>query len=205
MTAAHCPHCPTIKRIFDELAQHTPMQLSIFDIAQEPEKAAQFNIRSVPWFQIEDLPFQGLHSPAEIAYWLEHAQSETGIRRYVTEQLNEGQLSQIVALIRQHPDWLIKIIPLLADLEAPMQARIGLSVLLETLQGEPILENILPALLDYSRHTDHRIRGDACHYLGLINHPQSEARLRACVADSHPEVQEIAADSLQNLAELMVP
>lgn len=200
-TTAQCPHCPSIKQIFQELAIARPeLDLRIYDLGKHTELANQYQVRSVPWFRIGDFEFQGLHSKSDITYWLEHAHDDNTVRRYIVDNLNEGQLTQIDRLIRQHPDWLGIAIHLLADMDAPMQARIGLGALLEGMQNDPLLIPILPVLIEFSRHKDHNIRGDACHYLGLINSEESRQALQACLDDENPDVREIAQDSLQELS-----
>jgi len=57
--------------------------------------------------------------------------------------------------------------------------------------------SILPQLEALIRHQDHRVRADACHYLGLIPSRQSVALLKVCLNDSHPEVRELAEDGLE--------
>lgn len=198
-TSKQCPHCPTVSKILNELNQSGKLAgLDIFDIAQDQSQADQYNVRSVPWFKIAELEFQGLHSAGELSYWAEKANSEEGILRYLIESLEAGRLSQVESLINQHPSWLNIAIQILADVTAPIQARIGLGAVLEGLANTPILENIFPVLEKLTQHDDHRVRGDACHYLGFITTLKSKDVLNRCLDDKHPEVREIAEESLDN-------
>jgi len=202
-TTPQCPHCPSVKQIFQDYKQvHHALDLNIYDLTQQPEQANLYQVRSVPWFKIGDFEFQGLHTASEINYWIEHAHDDAAVIRYLIDNLNDGQLNQVEKLIRQHPDWLLIAINLLANMDAPMQARIGLGALLEGMQNDPILEPLLPKLTEFSKHKDHSIRGDACHYLGLINTPKSRAALTDCLTDENIDVREIAQDSLAELAAL---
>ena len=197
-TSKQCPHCPAVSKILKELNQSGKLAtLDVFDIAKDQAQAEQYNIRSVPWFKIAELEFQGLHSVGELSYWAEKAGSEEGILRYFIENLEAGKLSLVESLINHHPTWLNIAMQILADVMTPIQARIGLGAVVEGFANTPILEDTLPALEKFSQDGDHRIRGDACHYLGFINTPESKAILQRCLNDEHQEVREIAEDSLE--------
>jgi hypothetical protein len=64
--------------------------------------------------------------------------------------------------------------------------------------GSQQLNELLPTLEKLTQHDDHRVRGDACHYLGFINSARSKEILTHCLDDAHDEVREIAQDSLDN-------
>jgi len=198
-TSKQCPHCPAVSKVLKELNQSGKLAaLDVFDIAQDQKQTEQYNVRSVPWFKIAELEFQGLHTAGELTYWVEKAGSEEGILRYLIESLEAGKLSQVESLITKHPSWLNIAMQILADVTAPIQARIGLGAIIEEFANTPILENSFPVLKKLSQDDDHRIRGDACHYLGFIDTPDSKEILRRCLKDEHQEVREIAEDSLEN-------
>lgn len=199
-TSRQCPHCPAVSKVLKELHQSGKLAaLDIFDIAQDQKQAELYNVRSVPWFKIAELEFQGLHSAGELTYWAEKAGSDEGILRYLIESLEAGKLSQVESLITKHPSWLNIAMQILADVMAPIQARIGLGAVIEGFANTPLLENSFPVLKKLSQDDDHRIRGDACYYLGFINTPESKEILLHCLKDEHEEVREIAEDSLENL------
>lgn len=199
-TAKTCPHCPSVKKVLTDLHQSGELaQLDIYDIAEDQELAAQYRIRSVPWFKIGELEFQGLHTASELHYWVKNASREEGILRYIIEKLKEGKLNSVETLIEQHHDYLPVALQILKDVTAPIQARIGLGAVLEGLAGTALLDSTLPILEKYTRHEDHRVRGDACHYLGFIDKPESKEILKQCLRDENSEVREIAQDSLDEL------
>ena len=162
-----------------------------------PLLAEKFNVRSVPWFKINNLEFFGAHTSAEIEYWVSHAHTPTGILRYITETLEAGQLKQIEDLIRKYPEWLAISLQILADSTSPIQARIGLSAVIENFAGDEILLTILPNLEVLLADEDHRVRADACHYLGMIPSIKIKELLTRCLSDDHPEVREVAEDGLE--------
>jgi HEAT repeat protein len=81
-------------------------------------------------------------------------------------------------------------------MEAPIQARIGLGAILENLQNEQILRDQVPALSELARHTDSRVRGDACYYLGLSGSPEALPVLNERLTDDNTDVREIASEAI---------
>ena len=199
-TTPSCPHCPGMKQRLQELEQrHLIAELQFVDITQSPQLAEQYQIRSVPWLRIAELEFTGVYSLAELEYWVTHANSDEGIRQYLSQQLENGHLADAENHIHAHPDWLAIAVSMIADMQAPMQARIGLSALIEGLEDQSLLNSILPSLQQYAHHVDQRVRGDACHLLGCISNEAAKQTLRECAHDPDPQVREIALESLDSL------
>lgn len=196
-TAPGCPYCPTMKQQLQQLqARALVADLQIVDISQATEFATQHQIRTVPWLQISELVFTGMHTLAELEYWITHATSDEGIREYISKELEDGRLDAVDQLLRKHPPWLAIAVTLIADMEAPMQARIGLSALIESANDRALLQTIQPMLIAYTQHEDARVRGDACHLLAFIQGEESIQALRARLQDSDALVREIAQESL---------
>ena len=196
-----CPHCPTVLKGFSRLKQQGRLaDLQVYDVAQESELAAHYGVRSVPWFRIETLEFQGLHSAAELEYWVSHAATSEGIQKYIIEQLEGGQLQNMAKKFTSEPGWLNIALDIIADLQSPMQARIGIGAILEGLAGTPLLVSLIPALGKLTRHGAHSVRIDACHYLGLSGDPAARPSLEQCLADPDANVREVAQESLALLS-----
>ena len=191
------------KKVLTELNQSGKLaQLDVYDIVENQALAAQYDIRSVPWFKISELEFQGLHTASELSYWAEKAHTEEGILRYIIDKLKEGKLNTVESLIKQHNEYLAIALQILEDVTAPIQARIGLGAILEELAGTVLMDRALPILEKFTEHKDHRVRGDACHYLSFIDKPKSKEILHHCLEDENSEVREIAQDSLVELGEV---
>ena len=122
------------------------------------------------------------------------------MRDYLAQTLATGGLAQVEALFARDPSHLPALLDLLPDLEQPMQVRVGIGAVLEGLAGNAALHAAVPRLAALTRHADHRVRGDACHYLGLSGRAEARPALEACLADAHPEVRESAQDALDALA-----
>jgi len=170
--------------------------LRIVNVEQQPQLAAEYNIRSVPWFRINDLEFFGAHTYQELSYWVKHADSSEGIRQYITLELEAGRLHAVAKLIHEHKAWLGIYIPALADLQLPLQARIGISALLEEMAGDTALLEIIEPLAALLTSPHARVRSDACYFLGIINHPHAREYIRKCLAATDPTVREIATEAL---------
>lgn len=200
LTATGCPHCPIVHKLFSQLkAQGRIGQLEVINISQQPQAAEKYAVRSVPWFRIGELEFQGLHTAAELEYWVSHANSDDGIRKYLIAEFEAGHLPAVETLLRAHPAWLQVALSIVADMDAPIQARIGLGAVFEDLQGDALLQTLVAPLCALTRHTDQRVRGDACYYLGLTGDGAARPALQACLNDAVAEVREIAAEALQAL------
>jgi thioredoxin-like negative regulator of GroEL len=200
LIASGCAICPIVHKILTQLnADGKIAQFDVINISQQPQAAEQYGVRSVPWFRIGDLEFTGLHSQSELDYWVTHAQSETGIIRYLTEELEAGHLPAMTQMLRRHPHWLRLSLSIIADMQAPIQARIGLGAIFEDLQGNPQLQALVPELSTLSQHADQRVRGDACYYLGLSGANSARPALSRCAEDPDPEVREIAREALAGL------
>lgn len=196
-----CPHCPAVLEAMAQLVKRGVIgRLEVINLAQHPAAGERFGgVRSVPWIRIGKLDFHGSHSLAELEHWAGIANHDQGISEYLIVHLKDGQISLIESKLRAHPDWFRLLLAIIPDMDAPMQARIGVGALFETFAGEPLLEATIAPLTLLSRHADHRVRGDACYYLGLSRSPAARAALMQCLQDDSAEVREIARESLAGI------
>lgn len=196
-----CPHCPAVLEALSQLVKRGVIgRLEVINLAQHPGAGEQFGgVRSVPWIRIGNLDFHGLHSLAELERWAGLANQEHGITEYLIAHLKDGQISLIESKLREHPDWFRLLLTIIPDMDAPMQARIGVGVLFETFAGESLLEATIAPLAVLSQHADHRVRGDACYYLGLSRSPAARAALMQSLQDDNAEVREIAHEALAGI------
>lgn len=201
LLAPGCPHCPTVLEGLNRLVKDGRIgSLEVVNIAQRPERATALGVRSVPWTRIGELILEGLRSPEELARWAELAGTDQGIREYVGEGLKAGGLARLESALAAHPHWLPALLPMVADAETELPVRIGLSALMESLAGSEALRALIPALGELSRHPEHRVRSDACHYLALSGDAGAIPWLRARLEDEQDEVREIAREGLDELA-----
>lgn len=199
-TAPGCPHCPGVKAALEKLLSEGAIaSLEVVSISEQPERAAEFNVRSVPWLKLGEFILTGAHSPQALREWAEKARSDSGMTAYLEEMLKDGRLSEAETLLQQQPEHLSALLPLIEDFELPMQVRLGTSALFESFAGSSALQALVSELGRLSEHTDHRVRADACHYLGLSGSGAARSYLHARLNDPHPEVREIAQDTMREL------
>ena len=200
LLATGCAHCPVVLEGLSQLLKQGRIgRLEAVNIIEHPEAAQALGTRSVPWTRIGSFELEGALSPAQLARWVELADSDRGFTAYYSHLLETRRAHKVSQLVEQHPETLTQLIALAADDETPMAARIGVGVVLEELAGSSLLAKGMQALMTLSESEQANIRADAAHYLGLTHHPDAATRLRQLLDDDHPDVREIAAESLQML------
>jgi thiol-disulfide isomerase/thioredoxin len=197
LLSTHCPHCPAmLAALADLLKQGAIGRLEAVNLEQRPETGQTLGVRSVPWLRIGRIELTGARSPAELAEWAAKADSEAGLADWFHLLLKEGQLPKAQALVEAEPALLAAVLPIVGNVEASLNVRLGAGVLLETFAGTGTLRALLPRLGELSQHADARVRADACHYLGLTGDAAARPWLEARIADEDADVREIAVESL---------
>ncbi len=200
LISTHCPHCPAMLTALSDLVKQGHVgRLDVVNLDVHPEVAQDLGVRSVPWLRIGMFELAGVHSPGELAEWAAKAVTETGLADYFHLLLKEGQLPKAQAMIAADPALLAAVLPIIGNVEASLNVRLGAGVLLEEFTGSAALRALLPRLGELSQHEDARIRADACHYLGLTSATDARAWLDARLEDADADVREIAAESLAGL------
>lgn len=200
LIANGCPHCPTVLQGLSELVKSGRLgRLEVVNITAHPEVAQLHGVRAVPWLRLGPFVLTGLRSPAELAQWLQRSQSHAGMTEYFSELLGAGDLAGVIATIRRAPDSAAALIRLLGDPEVELQLRLGVSAILEDLEGSDTLAALVTALGGLTRHPDARIRIDAAHALGLSHAPAARTYLEDLRNDIDGEVRDVAAESLADL------
>jgi len=200
LLSTHCPHCPAVlATLADLLKQGSIGRLEAVNLEQHPEVGQALGVRSVPWLRIGRIELAGVHGKAELAEWAAKADSEAGLADYFHMLLKEGQLPKAQALIEADPALLAAVLPIVGNVDASLNVRLGAGVLLENFAGSDALRALLPRLGELSQHADARVRADACHYLGLTGDAAVKSWLDARLTDDDADVREIAAESLDKL------
>jgi hypothetical protein len=200
LLSTHCPHCPAMLVALTELVkQGTIGRLEVVNLEQHPETGQALGVRSVPWLRLGRIEIAGVHSQAELAGWAAKADSEEGLADWFHLLLKEGQLPRAQAAIDADPSLLAAVLPIVGNVDASLNVRLGAGVLFEAFAGTPVLAALTPQLGDLSRHADARVRADACHYLGLSGDVTAKPWLEARLDDDDADVREISAESLQTL------
>ncbi|MCG7865060.1 MAG: HEAT repeat domain-containing protein [Candidatus Thiodiazotropha taylori] len=200
LLATGCHHCPMVlESLTQQLKQGDIARLEAVNIVNSPEVAQQLGVRSVPWTRIGRFELDGVLSPKEVAQWIERAALETGVADYFSESLAAQRSDKVIHWLEDSPEDLQALLELQLNDATPMAARIGIGVVMEQLEGDPRLSHALPTLVTLSRSKQANIRADVAHYLGLTHHPDARPVLLEMAKDSHPDVREIAEESLELL------
>lgn len=198
--APDCPHCATVMRGLDELVRQGLVgEVTVVDAAAHSGRAAEYDVRSVPWLRLGPFTLTGAQGVAELRQWAAWADGEEGIARYVAHLLKQGEFQHAAAFVAADTQRLAPLLATLADTGAGIDVRLGVSALLESYADTDALCALLPRLAELSRHPDHRVRTDACHLLGLTGSVGALPHIEARLADENEEVREIAAEALQRL------
>ena len=189
-----------LSALADLVKQGTVGRLEAVNLEQHPEVGQALGVRSVPWLRLGRIELAGVHSKAELAEWAAKADSEAGMADYFHLLLKEGQLPRAQAMIEADPALLAAVLPIVGNVDASLNVRLGAGVLLENFAGTDTLHALLPRLGELSQHPDARVRADACHYLGLTGDAAAKPWLESRLEDSDADVREIAAESLNEIS-----
>jgi hypothetical protein len=200
LVVASCPHCPAVLANLAAMAKDGTLgRLEVVNVAVHPEVAEALGVRSLPWVRIGPFELAGARSRAEFEEWAQRAGSESGMADYFHALLTEGELPRVQDAVRQRPELLAALLPVVANPEAGINVRIGASAVFEGFAGSEALRAQLPRLAALAAHDDGRVRADACFYLGLSRDAAARPALEARLADADAEVREIAAEALAEL------
>ena len=195
-----CPHCPTVLAALSDLVKQGIVgRLEVVNVEAHPEFAQTLGVRSVPWLKLGVIELAGLRSKAELTDWAAKAGTEAGVADYFHMLLKEGQMAQVLALLHTDPGQLAAVLPIIGNVDASLNVRLGAGVLLEEFAQSAALQALVPRLGELSTHADARVRADATHYLGLTGAALARAPLEARLIDDDADVREIAAESLATL------
>jgi hypothetical protein len=201
LIAPACVHCPIVMEGLNQLLKQGRLgRLEMVNILAHPEASEQAGIRSVPWCRIGPFELEGLQTPAELSKWADHAQAGTGRVDYYAHLLETQRPHKVADGICVDPTTLSGLLELLEDdAKTPMAVKIGIGVVLEDLHGNPLLRQAIPALKQLAGSPAANVRADAAHYLGLTQAPEAASVLQQLLHDEHPDVREIAAESIAQL------
>jgi thiol-disulfide isomerase/thioredoxin len=200
LISTQCPYCPAMLASLADLVKKGAIgRLEAVNLNEHPEVGQALGVWTVPWLRLGRIELAGMHSPAELAEWAAKADNEAGMADWFHLLLKEGQLPRVRALIESDPALLAAVLPIVGNVEASLNVRLGAGVLFETFAGISALAALIPQLGELSQHADARVRADACHYLGLTAEAAARPWLAARLADNDADVREISAESLEAL------
>ncbi|MBT2969147.1 MAG: hypothetical protein B6D72_06075 [gamma proteobacterium symbiont of Ctena orbiculata] len=197
LLATGCAHCPVVLQGLSDLLKRGKIgRLEAINIVEHPEIAQRLGTRTVPWTRIGRFELEGLLSPGELQHWADLAGQEKGTADYFSHLLETQRPHRVIAWLQHNPETIHDLLGLLENPETPIAVRVGIGVVAEELQGTPLWQSALEDLLRLTKSSDPALRADAAHYLGLTHSSAAAEALRGMIDDTHPDVREIASESL---------
>ena len=200
LMGTHCPYCPTVLKGLRSLAASGIIgTVETVNIEEHPEIARELGVRSVPWVRIGPFELDGLRSEAELRAWAEKAGTAKGLTDWLDELLGSGQLDKVRRQLDGDPAILDALLLLFASPDTGLNTRIGISALIEELEGTDVLRGQVDRLGELIHHPETHIRGDACHYLSLTGSPRAKILIQPLLDDPEPDIRALAKESLEHL------
>jgi len=104
LKSTHCPYCPTVLKALQVLeAEGTIAQLTVINIEDQPERANELGVRTVPWTRIGPFELDGLRSEQELRDWAEKAGTPAGLSAWMGELLTKGKIAIVNKLVISEP------------------------------------------------------------------------------------------------------
>lgn len=200
--ATGCQHCPSVLQSLSELVKSGMLgSLEIVNIQQQPERASELNIRSVPWIKIGPFELTGLRSRSELEQWIKRSDDPAAMGDYFGELMLSGDINKVVSIINNQPEYFTSLFELMARPETTLSVRIGIGAVIEDFAGSDLLKNSITTLANYTKHSEAHVRNDACHYLGLSQSKKAIEYIEPLLKDENEEVREVAEESLEEINE----
>ena len=200
LLGTHCPHCPTILQGLGNLLKSGVIgRLEVINIEARPDVASKLGARSVPWVRIGPFELAGLRSENEFREWAQQASSGEGLTAYLKELLSTGEIDKARKLVYEESAGIDALLSAFAEANTPLNTRIGISAIMEDLEGSDLLNGITGRLGELTRHVDARVRGDACHYLTLTGNKAVIPYIEPLLEDPDENVRELAQESIAAL------
>ena len=139
LMGTHCPWCPKVlESLKDLLADGVIASLETVNVDEQPEIAAELNVRTVPWVRIGPFELEGLRSEQELKEWAHKAGSAEGLAAYLDELLSTGKIDKALGMVRKDPASLDALLALFSDTETQINTRIGISAIIDDLEGSAV-------------------------------------------------------------------
>ena len=197
-----CPYCPSVLKALQSLLDSGHIDtLETYNIEEHPDIAQHYGVRSVPWVRIGEFELEGLRSEKELREWAVKAASGGGLPDWLLEQLGNGRIDTALQRVRSDAEGMSALLTLFEDPDTELNIRIGISAIMEELEGSVLLKANIETLGALTQHEEARVRGDACHYLSLSHDPSVRNWIEPLLDDPDGDVREVAQDSLEILTD----
>lgn len=198
--ATGCQHCPSVLQSLAELIKEGSIaELEVVNLQLSPDRAAELNVRSVPWVKIGPFELVGLRSKSELKQWIDRVNEPQAMADYYGELMTTGEIDKVIELVNKSPETFAALITLMANPETTLSVRIGVGAIVENFAGSELLKQNIELLAKYTQDKDSRVRNDACFYLGLSRDRAAEPYIRKMLDSEDAETREIAEEALEEI------
>jgi predicted thioredoxin/glutaredoxin len=195
----NCQICPQMERLFERMHQNGAFnELKIVNIGNHPEVDEKNNIRSVPYYLINDIGFSGLKTQHEIMTLLQQGEVDRW-QEFLKSELSEGVLKEAEVAIIENSSAREAMMLLLDDINTTLVVRIGLSAIIETVAESGLLNDYENHFISLASQQDERIAIDAIYYLSLLATKSSLHKLREIAENGAEQLKSHAEEVLQDL------
>ncbi|MCB1864948.1 MAG: hypothetical protein KDG50_05925 [Chromatiales bacterium] len=192
-----CPHCEALLRELTEFVRQGELaRVLVLNAGLEPEAARERGVRNVPWLKLGPFVLTGARSATELSRWIHHARNPGSCVARIEHALEHGRVDDATAECAD-AEGQAALLQLLADPDVPLNSRVGLGAVVETLAEDGRLAALAEGLAEITRAEATSLRIDACHYLGLAGGAAARKALERCLNDASEEVREVAAEALR--------
>jgi len=200
--ATGCQHCPSVLQSLSEFVKSGVLSsLEVVNLQQNPERANELGIRSVPWVKIGPFELTGLRSKSELEQWIQRADEPSAMGDYFGELMTSSEIKKVHKIINEHPEYFPTLFELMAKTKTTLSVRIGIGAVIEDFTGSELLKNAIDRLGSYTKNPQAHVRNDACHYLGLSQSKKAIEYIQPLLNDENNEVREVAEETLEELNE----
>jgi glutaredoxin len=196
-----CQLCPQMESLFHKMHENGAInELEVINVAEHPELAEKYHIRSVPYYFIDGVGFSGLKPQHDIEQILQQDDSDNW-KQLIVEELSGGELAAAEKQVREHARARDAMMQLLGDAETALVVRIGLSAIIETLAEEGLLRDREAQFIELAATQNPTIGQDALYYLSLLGTDKALQALTDIASDQSSPLQAQAAELLQEMAD----
>lgn len=198
--ATGCQHCPAVLQALAELLKNGDISsLEAINIQQAPERAAELNIRSVPWLRLGPFELTGLRSKQELKQWIKRINEPEAMADYFAELITSGEMTRVYEMVEENPEYFTQLVELMGNQDTTLSVRIGVGAVIEEFTGDDLLIQNIDLIGKHTHDADARIRNDACYYLGLSRSPLATQYIKPLLDDDDADVRETAEDALDEI------
>lgn len=200
VVTSSCPHCASMLTLLSKMLKNGDIAtLKLINADRAKSLALQLGVRSVPWLALDYVRLTGGLSEAELHRWVGKIQTGEAMTEYLLSALGSGRLDEVTELVQGNRRYLLGIIELLKLPTLEFKVKLGVSAVVEQIQGSDILQSCIGELGELLKSAEDSVRVDVLYFLSLSASQDAVVYVRPFVDNPNPVVREAALEALQTL------